>query len=444
MRSITSKAICTLLITALVLGFCYWAVTSPFIPSLLVPETSVPSTPSSSVTMPGSSTTIGTSSTIPSTSTIPGPTVTIPQPTTTIPIPTTTVPLPTTTIPVVPTTQPTAPTTQPTTPTTQPTAPTTQPTAPTTQPTAPTTQPTAPTTQPTAPTTQPTAPTTQPTVPPVEYPEPPTLNAKEAFIFDCASNDYLYRTTDSYGAVLYPASITKLFTCYIAMQYLSIDEEILLGYEQYLYPKDTSRAYFEPGETISVYGLLHGALLPSGCDAVYALVATAGRRILNDPDAGAQAAIDAFVVEMNRQAKLLGMGATNFVTPDGSHREDHVVSLHAFVIIARCAMSNPHILDACGKYAQTISYKDSTGKTVYKTLMNTNYLLNPDSSYYTPEAVGMKTGSTNAAGKCVLSLFRDGDHYVIIGVFGCSADRYRWQDSRALWEYYKQLKPLIE
>ena len=269
------------------------------------------------------------------------------------------------------------------------------------------------------------------------------MNAKHAFIFDCTSNDYVYRTVDSYGTVLYPASITKLFTCYVAMQYLSVEEEILLGYEQYLYPSDTSRAYFYPGETISVQTLLYGVLLPSGCDAVYALVATAGRRILNNPDAGAQAAIDAFVAEMNRQAKTLGMGATNFITPDGSHNKEHVISFHAFVIIARCAMSNPHIKAVFGKHYVTVSYKGSDGKTIYKDLVNTNYLLDPNSSYYCSEAIGMKTGSTNAAGKCFMGLFSYNGEYVIIGVFGCSADRNRWQDALALWAYYKQIKPLL-
>ncbi len=277
----------------------------------------------------------------------------------------------------------------------------------------------------------------------VAVPDPPalpTLNGQHAFIFDCDKNAYLYRCEETHNTPIYPASITKLFTCYVALQYLKdINEEILLGDEQTLYPADASRAFFEAGETISVNVLLHGALMPSGSDATYALAAAAGKKILNDPNATGKDAVAAFMTEMNSWAQKLGMGNTHFVTPDGYHDDQHYVSFHAFITIARCAMGNPHILSICGKAQETVTYKNTSGVTIKHILNNSNKLLSSSNSCYIAEAVGLKTGTTDEAGCCFLGVFIHNGKAVIIGIFGCSTDANRWKDVQALWEYYLEL-----
>ena len=276
----------------------------------------------------------------------------------------------------------------------------------------------------------------------VSLPNPPTLHGTNAFIFDCETNDYTYNTSDSYSTKVYPASITKIFTCYVALKYLSLDEEILLGEEQSMYAYDASTAGFRAGQTVSVNALLHGTLMASGSDAVFGLAVAAGRKILNNSQATAQAALDAFINEMNHQAQLLGMGPTNFVTPDGIHANAHAISFHAFVTIARCAMDNDTILSICGKATATVTYKNSSGSLRSITFRNTNSLLQADSSYYIPECIGLKTGYTKAAGRCFLGLFYYNGKYVIIGIFGCANSNGRWQDMVNLWEYYKELDSL--
>jgi D-alanyl-D-alanine carboxypeptidase len=274
-------------------------------------------------------------------------------------------------------------------------------------------------------------------------PDPPKLYGHSAFVFDCEKDDYLFKN-QALDKTLYPARITKLFTCYVALMYLKdINEEILLGDEQSLYPNDASRAWFYAGQKISVDALLHGALMPSGSDATYALAAAAGKKILNDPNATGKAAVAAFMEEMNKQAKLLGMGNTHFVTPDGYHDDQHVISFHAFVTIARCAMNNPHILSICGKASATISYTGVAGTPLTKTLYNSNKLLDSGSSYYIAQAVGLKTGTTPEAGCCFLGVFIHKGKAVIIGVFGCSSDDARWKDIIALWNYYLALDALL-
>lgn len=281
----------------------------------------------------------------------------------------------------------------------------------------------------------------------VSLPEAPSLNAHSAFIFDCEKNDYLFKN-QSLNKVIYPASITKLFSCYVALKYLTPEEEILLGSEQYLVPYDTSKAGFSAGQTVSVDALLHGALMPSGSDAVHALAAAAGKKILNNPNATARAAVDAFVDELNEQAQLLGMGNTHFVTPDGYHDSQHYISFHAFVTIARCAMNNPHILSICGKATATITYKDAQGAILTRDLRSSNRLLhsknsnNTTNEYYIPHAVGLKTGTTSKAGACLMSVFMINGRCIIIGIFGCPDDTARWEDAIALWNYYLALEAL--
>ena len=278
----------------------------------------------------------------------------------------------------------------------------------------------------------------------VSLPEPPALNSQHAFIFDCDKNAYLYRCEETHNTPIYPASITKLFTCYVALQYLTdLDEEILLGDEQTLYAADASRAFFDRGETISVNVLLHGALMPSGSDATYALAAAAGKKILNNPNASGKEAVDAFMVEMNSWAQKLGMGDTHFVTPDGYHHNQHYVSFHAFVTIARCAMGNPHILSICGKAQETVTYKNVSGVYIKHILNNSNKLLSSSNSCYIAEAVGLKTGTTDEAGCCFLGVFIHNGKAVIIGIFGCSTDANRWNDTQALWEYYLALEAFL-
>ena len=278
----------------------------------------------------------------------------------------------------------------------------------------------------------------------VSMPKAPKLNGTGAFIFDNKTNSYLYSSSQSMGNTVYPASITKLFTCYVALEYLSLEEEVLLGDEQSFVRWDASKAGFKVGETVTVEALLHGVLLPSGSDASYALAVAAGRKILNNPKADAASARDAFIGKMNDWAQRLGMGTTHFVTPDGIHDNEHAISFHAFVTIARCAMSKEAILTICGKTSATVVYKDKAGNECSLPLKNTNSLLHSGSEYYIPECVGLKTGFTNAAGRCFLGVFFYKGRCIIIATFGCSSDDTRWQDMEALWKYYLELEPLTE
>ncbi len=263
----------------------------------------------------------------------------------------------------------------------------------------------------------------------------PKLNAKNYFIFDTRTDDFLY-ISSNIDKTLYPASITKLFTTYVALQYLDADTVITVGAELNYVASDASTAGFHKGDRVSVKSLAYGALLPSGCDASYILAAAAGRVILGDKNATAKSAINAFMKECNRTAKELGMKNTHFVTPDGYHDADHKVSMQAFAIIAKCSLENKVIAKITATPQATVTYKNSSGKTCTKTYTNTNYCIQSGSKYYSSACVGLKTGFTDAAGYCLLTAYKVDGRYIIVGIFGCNDSQKRFQDANKLFEAY--------
>jgi D-alanyl-D-alanine carboxypeptidase (penicillin-binding protein 5/6) len=313
---------------------------------------------------------------------------------------------------------------------TRPTQPsTTEP--PTTEP--PTTEP--PTTIP--PTTEP-PPTAPPTTkPPVTEEEDslPKLTAKNAFVYDSRTDKYLYISGDKNKAV-YPASITKLFTTYVALRYLSLEKNLTIRDELDSLAADLSFAGFKKGDTLTVEAVAKGALIPSGCDASYVLAAAAGRAILQNETATTKDAIQAFMGKVNEIAAQMGMTNTNFVTPDGDHHENHKISLNSIVIIGKTCMADSFLSKVVGMSSAKITVKDAQGENRTITLKNTNENLNPQSNHYIKNCIGLKTGYTSKAGACLLGAYQVDGGYLLIGVFGCSSWDSRFPDALALLKYY--------
>ena len=368
---------------------------------------------------------LGISSALPSTTvTQPGTTGTVPMPTMTVTLPSTTVPtVPPTTVPSVPpTTVPTVPpTTAPTTP------PTTKPTEP--KPTETTRPKPTETTKPS--TTAPTEPEQSLTNIPAS--KIPQLHAQNAFIFDTRNNHFLYSSA-AVEVIVYPASTTKLFTSYVALQYLQVDQTVTVGNELSYVTDDSTIAGFRKGDVVSVENLIYGAMLPSGCDASYILAAAAGRVILKNENASVKEAIKAFVSECNRQAKTLGMINTNLANPDGYHHSKHYFSLQALAIVGTLALEHELLARVCATNEVTITYKNKDGKSCSATLYNTNYLIQSKSTYYHDLAVGLKTGTTGPAGACLLAAYQVPGGYILVGVFGCNTKDGRFSDANALFE----------
>ena len=299
--------------------------------------------------------------------------------------------------------------------------------------TEPTTQPPTEPSTTERPTTAP--PTTSPAGPCVPGLEIPRIDVKNAFIFDTRSMEFLYASKEISTAV-YPASTTKLFTTYVALLYLDIAETVTIGSELNYVAADASIAGFAKGDVVTVQNLVYGAMLPSGCDASYVLAAAAGRVLLENPDASAKNAIKAFVKECNRIGQSMGMENTNFANPDGYHKSSHYISLQAMAIIGFLALENEHIANAAATDKVQITYTNAQGESCSRTLQNTNKLIHTNSRYYNAQAVGLKTGTTGAAGACLLAAYRVAGGYILVGIFGDSSNNGRFTDANKLFKAY--------
>ena len=253
------------------------------------------------------------------------------------------------------------------------------------------------------------------------------LTAENYFIYDLTEDRFMLRS-DSEDTKIYPASVTKLFTAYVALKHADKNEKITVGKEIEMIDADSSVAKLKVGDVLTVEQLVGGMILPSGNDAAYAIAAGVGRLLANDPDMSAKAAVARFVEQMNKDADELGMTESHFVTPDGNHADAHYIGLADLVTVGKLALEN----DVIARYAKMSTEKVSAGESRNIEWNNTNKMIREGSDYYSDQAIGLKTGYTTPAGYCLLSAVRVGDRELLVGVFGSSEKDGRFADTLLL------------
>ena len=245
--------------------------------------------------------------------------------------------------------------------------------------------------------------------------------ARQAFVYDY--EDGLVFSKGNMNDRIYPASITKLVTAMVVIERASLDTVYTAGDELSLVSSGASSANLKEGQSLAVRKLLEGLLLPSGCDAAYTLAANVGK-VINPEAADVNAAVSAFVGEMNAWAKRNGLTNSFFKNPDGFHAEGHYSSMQDILTVAKLCKKNETIMSIVGK-ATISSWK------------NTNKLLHTSSPYYNANCIGFKTGTTTQAGNCLLSCFTVNGKTLIIGVFGTSTTNLRFEVTNNLYSLYK-------
>ncbi|MBQ3000364.1 MAG: D-alanyl-D-alanine carboxypeptidase [Oscillospiraceae bacterium] len=288
----------------------------------------------------------------------------------------------------------------------------------------------APTDPPTEPPTQP--PTEAPTEPPLTMPEL-SLTAKHSFIYLAHAQQFLMLKGNEDDRI-YPASLTKLFSAYVALMYLDPETKVTAGSEVYAVPADSSIASLSPGDVLTVRQLVQAMLLASGGDAAMTLAAATGRKLEDNPKLSYSKAVARFVEEMNAVAAELGMSGSHFENPDGYHHENHYTTCADMQKIGTLALSHPEIKSTIGlTQVETPQLQRPYPGNVWK---NTNFLLQPTSPHYVPTATGMKTGYTGAAGGCLLASFAVEGEQVLVGVFGCPTKENRFEDVCKIYNVY--------
>ena len=282
------------------------------------------------------------------------------------------------------------------------------------------------------------APSTEPEVTWQTFPADRQLLAKQYFVYSCETGEFLV-SAEAPETRIYPASVTKLFTAYVALPYLNAAKTVTAGDVLNMVAAGSSVAEIKKGDSLTVEQLVAGMLLPSGNDAAYILAEAAGRAMHGEKakEISTETAVKRFVEEMNAQAKLLGMTGTNFANPDGIHSDNHYTTYKDLAILGTLVQGDPIIR----KYASTanMTVTLSSGSVTWK---NTNELVNPNSQYYCAYATGLKTGQTPMAGSCLLTSFEYRGQTLLVGVFGCPQPEDRFPDTLQL--FTQAVKPRTE
>ena len=253
------------------------------------------------------------------------------------------------------------------------------------------------------------------------------MEARHLFVYHTGTNQVLYSKTTGNGK-LFPASITKLFSTYVALQYLDPDTIITAGSELDLVHEGSSVAYVAKGSQLRVKMLVEGMMLPSGNDAAIVLACAAGRVIAQDDSLAAADAVQVFVDEMNRQADLLGFEMSHFTNPDGWHTGSHYTCMNDLARISALALGN----DTIRRYMRLGKDETNFYSGQYVIWENTNLLVLEGSGFYRTDAIGMKTGFTRPAGYSLMSAFNFEEGDIVIGQFGYINKNARFTDAIAL------------
>lgn len=230
----------------------------------------------------------------------------------------------------------------------------------------------------------------------------PTVTAASALLIDLPSGETLFEKAS--GDPRPPASTAKLMTALVTIDQAPLTDVVQVT--ERAAATEGSRMGLVAGEQLTILDLLRGLLIPSGNDAAVALA---------DYIAGSE---DDFVGMMNAKAQELGLTGTHFVNSHGLDAAGQVTTAADLAKIAEAALANSTL-------AEIVAMKSAT--VAGHSLQNTNELLGAYEG-----ADGVKTGTTDEAGECLVASVTRGGRRALLVVLG-STDRY--SDARKLFDY---------
>lgn len=233
-------------------------------------------------------------------------------------------------------------------------------------------------------------------------------SAKAAVLMEATTGRILYAKNAE--AKLPMASTTKIMSALLTLEQPNLDECFVVDSDAI--KVEGSSMGLQEGDQVSLRALAYGMLLPSGNDAANAAaVKISGTK-------------EKFVAMMNERAKLLGLHNTHFVTPSGLHDDKHYSTAEDMAALTRVALKNPDFLTICSSKNAQLEF----GNPPYKRwLKNSNKMLQ---SY--EGTIGVKTGFTDEAGRCLVSAARRRGITLICVTLNDSND---WQDTANLFDY---------
>jgi len=254
----------------------------------------------------------------------------------------------------------------------------------------------------------------------------PSISAKGGYVMNSGTGKSLYtKAADTRRST---GSTTKIMTARVvlAQKNLNLNRKVTIqkAYSDYIVRNTASSARLIVGDKVTVRQLLYGLMLPSGCDAAYALADTFGS------GSSRSARVKSFIGKMNSTAKSLGLKNTHFDSFDGIGKGSNYSTPRDLTKLTRDAMKN-------ATFRTIVKTRSTKQKTVtksggyrYMNWTNTNPLLGTYSG-----ATGVKTGSGPEAKYCLVFSATRGGKTVIGTVLASSSSAKRTSDAKKLLTY---------
>ena len=230
-----------------------------------------------------------------------------------------------------------------------------------------------------------------------------SMNAEAGALFNVTDRSVVY--SKNAFERLYPASTTKVMTAIIALEEGNLSDQVTVTEDAVITEAGASLCGIKPGDVITMQDLLYGLMMPSGNDAANAIAVHM------------YGSIDAFADRMNVRARELGATGTHFMNPSGLTDENHYTTAYDLYLMFNEAMKLPLFREIIAEDSYTANYQTGAGEAVSKTWTVGNWYQKGERE--TPAGVsvlGGKTGTTQAAGYCLIMASNDSQDKEYISV----------------------------
>lgn len=239
--------------------------------------------------------------------------------------------------------------------------------------------------------------------------ELPKTNSRRYIVYDRISKSMIIGKNEDVKSAM--ASTTKIMTTIVILEKANLNEKVTVSAKAG--GTGGSRLGLKRGDKASVRDLLYGLMLRSGNDAAVALAEHVG------------GSVKGFAELMNEKAIELGLTNTHFVTPHGLDDANHYTTALELAKLTDYAMNNETFAKIVGTKSTTIYINNQS-----RQINNTNELLGVLNG-----VVGVKTGFTNNAGRCLVTETKRNNMDIITIVLGADTKKDRTKDSVNLIEY---------
>lgn len=215
-----------------------------------------------------------------------------------------------------------------------------------------------------------------------------------AGLFDLTNKETMY--AQNVNTRVMPASLTKVMTALVALKYGSLDQVLVAGSDVYVNESGAQKIGLKEGDRMTLDQALRILLIYSANDVANLIASNIG------------GSISGFVDMMNQEAKSIGATNSHFENPHGLTSDEHYVSAYDMYLMFNAAMQYDTFSEIINMNQYTTTYLDSSGATKDVDIKSTNAFINGNKSQPSGiTVIGGKTGTTTAAGHCLILLARD-------------------------------------